>query len=285
MVSQEAMLSKFEADFKKQQSEMTNIIDTVLMAITDRITGALPSDIVNNPKLNVNFTSLVLSTRSYPMKDPQCSPKIHNSINAIKACSKQHNENDQTKIKTLIVNEVGTPTSKEPEDTLEDEFKDLHLNLPVLEVLAHAPIYNAIFNKNVEILELGQNGSVFIQGKMPKKKAKMAVGEGITWSVFGVKEIDLESEEVPYWTTLGRRESYGPRLSMDGIGDQTPFYARIDFLDHHLPGEWKIARDAKLIPFKDVLMFRKMIEFLEALPINLKGNMWESEDLIENPIN
>ncbi|GJZ27604.1 hypothetical protein Tco_0572251 [Tanacetum coccineum] len=44
MASQDARLSKFEADFKQQQSEMTNKIDTVLKAITDRITGALPSD-------------------------------------------------------------------------------------------------------------------------------------------------------------------------------------------------------------------------------------------------
>nr|GEZ35016.1 MAK10-like protein [Tanacetum cinerariifolium] len=42
--SQDAKLSKFEADFKQQQSEMTNIIDTVLKAITDRIAGALTSD-------------------------------------------------------------------------------------------------------------------------------------------------------------------------------------------------------------------------------------------------
>nr|GFB18861.1 MAK10-like protein [Tanacetum cinerariifolium] len=35
--SQDATLSKFESDFKQQQSKMTNIIDTVLKAITDRI--------------------------------------------------------------------------------------------------------------------------------------------------------------------------------------------------------------------------------------------------------
>ncbi|GJY61303.1 MAK10-like protein [Tanacetum coccineum] len=296
-----------------------------------------------------------------------------------------------------MVNEVGTPRSKEPEQTLEDEFNDLHLNLPVLEVLAHAPMYNIILDKYVEILELGKNRSTFIHCKMPKKikdprlftlpcrlgnsepfdtladlgsyvnliplylfkkltiglledtdhvfgladgttsypvgviknvevyigrlklledffvidmkkdpetpllvgrgflvtasamidcrKAKIAVGEGITRSVFKVKEINLESEEVPYWTTLGRRESYGPRLSMDGIGSQTPFYVIKDFLDHHLPREWEIARDAKLNPFKDVLLFRKMVEILGDLPINFKGNMWELEDLIENPIN
>ncbi|GKA39381.1 hypothetical protein Tco_0731932 [Tanacetum coccineum] len=44
MASQDARLSKFEADFKQQQSKMTNKIDTVLKAITDRIAGALPSD-------------------------------------------------------------------------------------------------------------------------------------------------------------------------------------------------------------------------------------------------
>ncbi|GJU94573.1 hypothetical protein Tco_1319329 [Tanacetum coccineum] len=70
MASQDARLSKFEADFKQQQSEMTNKIDTVLKAITDRIAGALPSDTVKNPKLS---TSLVLSARSYPNIDPQCS--------------------------------------------------------------------------------------------------------------------------------------------------------------------------------------------------------------------
>ncbi|GKD36564.1 hypothetical protein Tco_1252073 [Tanacetum coccineum] len=52
--SQDARLSKFEADFKQQQREMTNKIDTVLKAITDRIAGALPSDTVKNPKLSTS---------------------------------------------------------------------------------------------------------------------------------------------------------------------------------------------------------------------------------------
>ncbi|GKG16596.1 hypothetical protein Tco_0361553, partial [Tanacetum coccineum] len=71
IASQDARLSKFEDDFKQQQSKMTNKIDTVLKSITDRITGALPSDTVKNPKLNVNSTTSVLSARSYPTKDPQ----------------------------------------------------------------------------------------------------------------------------------------------------------------------------------------------------------------------
>ncbi|GKE24342.1 hypothetical protein Tco_1435854, partial [Tanacetum coccineum] len=83
--------------------------------------------------------------------------------------------------------------------------------------------------------------------------AKIAVGEGITRSVFGVKGIELGQEEAPYWTTLGKRESYKLRPSTDGVGAQTLYYARKDFLDCHLPREWEIARDAKINPFKDVL--------------------------------
>ncbi|GJU82328.1 hypothetical protein Tco_1284693 [Tanacetum coccineum] len=56
----EARLSKFEADFKRQQGEMTNKIDTMLKAITDQIAGILPNDTVKNPKLG---THLVLSAQ------------------------------------------------------------------------------------------------------------------------------------------------------------------------------------------------------------------------------
>ncbi|GKA75768.1 hypothetical protein Tco_0782146, partial [Tanacetum coccineum] len=66
MASQDARLSKFETDFKRQQSEMTNKIDTVLKAITDQITGTLPSDTVKNPKLR---THPVLSARTDKLKN------------------------------------------------------------------------------------------------------------------------------------------------------------------------------------------------------------------------
>ncbi|GJZ41671.1 MAK10-like protein [Tanacetum coccineum] len=289
MASQDARLSKFEADFKQQQSEMTNKINTVLKAITDRIARALPSDTVKNPKLSTSPEENISQT-SLP----------------------------QTEM------EIETQQPKEPELTLEDEFKDLHLNLPVLEVLAHAPIYNAILDKYVENLELGKNRSAFVQDvevhignlkllndfyvidmkKDPKtpllvgrgflgtanaiidcRMAKIAVGEGITRSLFSVKGVNLGEEEAPYWTTLGKMKSYKPRPNSDGVGARTSYYARKDFLDCHLPEEWKIARDVELNPFKDTLVFRRMVEFLGAIPINLKSNMWESEDLIKNPIN
>ncbi|GJV63028.1 hypothetical protein Tco_1473856 [Tanacetum coccineum] len=70
MASQDARLSKFEANFKQQQSEITNKIDTVLKAITDRIMGALPSDTVKNLKLNVNSATSVFSACSYSIEDP-----------------------------------------------------------------------------------------------------------------------------------------------------------------------------------------------------------------------
>nr|GEU55324.1 hypothetical protein [Tanacetum cinerariifolium] len=80
-------------------------------------------------------------------------------------------------------------------------------------------------------------------------------------------------EEAPYWNTHGKRESYKPRPSTNGVGAQITYYARKDFLDCHLPGEWEIAKDVEINPFKDVLVLRRMVEILGAIPINLKSNM------------
>ncbi|GJZ53311.1 MAK10-like protein [Tanacetum coccineum] len=133
---------------KQEQSEMNNKIDTVLKAITDQIAGTLPGGTVKNPKLGI---TPVLSARSYPIIDPQCSSHPSTSINTIKV-----HFNDAI---------IEPQQLEEPEPTLEDEFKDLHLNLPVLKFLAHAPIYNAILDKYVGSLELGKNGSAFVQGE------------------------------------------------------------------------------------------------------------------------
>ncbi|GJU96433.1 MAK10-like protein [Tanacetum coccineum] len=227
MASQDARLSKFEADFKQQQSEMTNKIDTMLKAITDRIAGALPSDTVKNPKLS---TTLVLSARSYPTIDPQCSSHPSNSINAIKAHFKEAIISQKSLWQLKIETELQQP--EEPEPTLEDEFQDLHLNLPLnIELLEET---NHIFGladrtksypvgivKDVEVhigkLKLLNDFYVIDMKKDPDtpllvgrgflatanaiidcKMAKIAVGEGITRSVFGVKGVDLGEEEAPY---------------------------------------------------------------------------------------
>ncbi|GJR41355.1 hypothetical protein Tco_1217039 [Tanacetum coccineum] len=102
------------------------------------------------------------------------------------------------------------------------------------------------------------------------KKAKIAVGEGITRSIFGVKEIGLGHVDTPYWTTLAKRKSYESRPSTNYIGARPPYYLEKDFMKDHLPEELEIARDAELNPFKDVLVFRKLVEFLGAIPINPK---------------
>ncbi|GJY19752.1 MAK10-like protein [Tanacetum coccineum] len=117
MASQDARLSKFEANFKQQESWMTNKIDIVLKAITDRIAGILPSNTVKNPKLS---TSPVSSARSYPMIDPQCSSHPFTSINAIKAHPKEANISQTSLLQPMIKIEPQQP--QEPEPTLEDEF-------------------------------------------------------------------------------------------------------------------------------------------------------------------
>nr|GEV34746.1 zinc finger, CCHC-type [Tanacetum cinerariifolium]GEW95142.1 zinc finger, CCHC-type [Tanacetum cinerariifolium] len=85
---------------------------------------------------------------------PRRTEKLLNDI-LIQKCSNEsnHSQKDQPQ----PVTEIKTQQPEEPEQTLEDEFKNLHLNLPVLEVLAHAPMYNAILDKYVESLELGKN--------------------------------------------------------------------------------------------------------------------------------
>ncbi|GJR25942.1 MAK10-like protein [Tanacetum coccineum] len=386
-VSTHAKTSRFEADFKQYQSEVTNKLDAFLKAFNDQMTWLLPSDTVKNPKLNTNPTS---SARSHPAGDPQSSSNSFKLVNAIDVSlcgwseiwsirriqglgygvsgvswSRDHAQirhifldgygvlvvrTDQFQVNTLTVSENETPTLKEPKKTLEDEFADLHLNRPVLEVLAHVPMYDALLDKYIVSLELGENGSEYIQSIAPEKikdpglfilpcrlgdskpfdtladlgscvnllplklfkklkvgllevtddvlgladgtksypvgivrnvhvgklklfedfhvvhmereptcpllvgrgflatanavidckKAKIAIGEGLTRSIFGVKELDFGDDNEAYWTTIGKRASYKPRNSKDGIG---------------------------------------------SIPINLKGNMWESEDLIENPIN
>ncbi|GJZ93095.1 hypothetical protein Tco_0665160 [Tanacetum coccineum] len=117
VASQDARLSKFEADFKRKQSEMTNKIDTVLEGITDRLAGSLPSDTVKNLKLS---TSPVLSARSYPTIDPQCPSHPSTSINAIKTCSMKSNISQTSQLQTGMG--IGTQQPEEPEPTLEDEF-------------------------------------------------------------------------------------------------------------------------------------------------------------------
>ncbi|GJX91048.1 MAK10-like protein [Tanacetum coccineum] len=316
MASQDAKLSKFEADFKQQQSEMTNKIETMLKATTDRLVGSLLSDTVKNSKLS---TSLVLSARSYPTIDPQCSSHPSTSINAIKTCSTKVNISQTSQLQTGVG--IGTQQLDRHEPTIEDEFQDLHLNLPVLEVLAPTPIYNAILDKYVESLELGKNGSPFVQGEVSTKMEDSGLftlpcrlGDSkpfdtladlgscvniIPLYLFKKLNIRLLKETDHIFGLADGTKSYPDGIVKDVkvhigklkllndfyiidmkkdletlflVGAQTPYYARKDFLDCHLPREWEIARDAEINPFKDVLRFRRM----EKPPINGDGE-WHAK--------
>ncbi|GJV69087.1 hypothetical protein Tco_1484596 [Tanacetum coccineum] len=120
------------------------------------------------------------------------------------------------------------------------------------------PMYNAILDKYVESLELGKNRLAFVQGEMPKKM-----------------------EDLGLFTLPCRLGDSKPFDTLDDLGScvniiplcPNPYYVRKEFMDWHLPGEWEITSDAELNPFKDALVFRGMVEFLGALPINLKGNL------------
>ena len=110
---------------------MTNKIDFVLKAINDREMGALHSNTVKNPKLNVN----VISSVSSPSSRPQ-----YYSDNSMSKCFKQTQiipKDHETKTSnTDVVDKIiETP----PTQNLDDEFKELHLERPVIDVLARAP--------------------------------------------------------------------------------------------------------------------------------------------------
>ncbi|GJV31589.1 hypothetical protein Tco_1391989 [Tanacetum coccineum] len=146
LTKRNAKTSRFEADFKQYHSEVTNKLDAFLKAIQYQMTMSTPKWIRST---NVFFKS----------------------VNAIQTCFKSAtcDKKDQLQINTLRVNESETPTLKEPEKTLEDEFVDLHLNLPVLELLAHVLMYDALLDKYIISLELAKNGSEYIQSVAPER--------------------------------------------------------------------------------------------------------------------
>nr|GEW78921.1 MAK10-like protein [Tanacetum cinerariifolium] len=91
---------------------MTNKIDTVLKANTNRIAGALPSDMIKNSKLS---TSPVLSAHSYPNMDPQCSNHIHGLIDTITIYFEKQSNSYEEK-------------AKENEEEEKDNPKNIHVN-------------------------------------------------------------------------------------------------------------------------------------------------------------
>ncbi|GKA15495.1 MAK10-like protein [Tanacetum coccineum] len=210
---------------------------------------------------------------------------------------------------------------EEPEPTLKDEFQDLHLNLPVLEVLAHAPIYNAILDKYVESLKLGKNGSAFIPGEILAKiedpglfSLPCRLGDSKPFDTLA----DLGScvNIIPLY--LFKKLNIGLLEETDhifGLADETKSYpvGIVKDVEVHI-GKLKLLNDFYVIDMKKHLKTPLLVGrgFLAttnavidcrmtkitvregigvkgvdigAIPINLKCNMWESEDLVKKPIN
>ncbi|GJX97129.1 MAK10-like protein [Tanacetum coccineum] len=302
-------LSKFEADFKQQQGEMTNKIDTVLKAINDRIMRALPSDTVKKPKLNVNPTSIVLSI----LLEVLAHALIYNTMLDKYVESLELGKNRSAFIQGKMPEKMKDsglftfPCSlgdAKPFDTLANLgscvnliplylFKKLKIGL--LEETDHVfgledgtKSYPVGIIKNVEVhigkLKLIDDFYVIDMDKDPI--TLLLVGRGFLATANATNRGVGDCQSGFWWDKVckgvGRQRE--KKREQYGIGVRTPYYAKKDFTDYHLPGEWKIARDVELNPFKDVLVFRRMVEFLGVIPINLKRNMWESEDLIENRI-
>ncbi|GJV82822.1 MAK10-like protein [Tanacetum coccineum] len=223
--------------------------------------------------------------------------------------------------------EIEPQQPEEPRPTLENEFKDLHFNLPVLEVLAHAPIYNAILDKYVESLKLGKNRSAFVQGEIPAKMGdpglftlpcrlgdskpfdtladlgscdmykdvEVHIGKLKLFNDFYVLDMKKDPES-PLLVGRGFLATANTvidcRMAKIAVGEGIFRSPKLEKGNPINPGlAWTelvhggISRGVELNPFKDTLVFRRMVEFLGAIPINLKCNMWESKDLIKKPIN
>nr|GEW47736.1 hypothetical protein [Tanacetum cinerariifolium] len=165
-------------------------------------------------------------------------------------------------------------------------------------------MYNTILDRYVETLELSKNGSAFIQSEMPKKIKDprlfilpCKLGDSKPFVTLS----DLESNVEVYVGKLKLLEDFyvidmendhmcpliigrGFLATASAVIDCKKSKIGKDFMDNHVPEEWEIVRDTKLNSFKVVLVFRKMVEFLGAKPINFKENIWESEDMIKNKI-
>ncbi|GJY15366.1 zinc finger, CCHC-type containing protein [Tanacetum coccineum] len=198
------ILSQDEPLTNRPVNEMTNKIDIALKAITDRIAGALPTDMVKNSKLS---TSLVLSPRSYLNMDPQYSNHIHGSIKAVTIHPDQQSDSYDDK-------------AKENEEEEKDNPENIHSNSstppdPSVSFITEKVLkLNSFFESlglvpQLSITELvctkGDDGDViFDEKKLESRKAHLLKDKQIpsvgvldevfsTWMAFGGNTRDLGS--------------------------------------------------------------------------------------------
>ncbi|GJW78449.1 MAK10-like protein [Tanacetum coccineum] len=183
MASKDAKISRFEGDFKQYQSEVTNKLDIFLKAFNDQMTGVLPSDTVKNPKLNTNLTSLGDS-------------KPFDTLADLGSC----------------VNLLPLKLFKELKVGLVEETDD------IIGLADGTKSYPIRIVKTVEVhvgkLKLFKDFHVVDMEIEPT--CPLLEGRGFLATTNA--ELDFGEDNVPYWTTIGKRESYKPQTSKDGIG-------------------------------------------------------------------
>ncbi|GKC05038.1 MAK10-like protein [Tanacetum coccineum] len=213
MASQDARLSKFEADFKQQQGEMTNKTDTG---------DSKPFDTLADLGSCVNIIPLYLFKKL--------------NIRLLEEADHIFGLADGTKSYPVGI------------------VKDVEVHIGKLKLLNDFYVLDMKKDPETPLL-VGRGFLASANAVIDCRMTKIAVGEEITMSVFDLKGVDL-----------------------DGVGAQSPYYARRDFLDCHLPREWEISRDVELNPFKDTLVFRRM----DKPPKNGDGS-WHAKIRLSDP--
>ncbi|GJY61664.1 MAK10-like protein [Tanacetum coccineum] len=189
MASQDARLSKFEGDFKQQQSEMTNKINTFLKAIDDRMPIALLSDTVKKSKLNVNPTSSVSLGDSKPF---DILAGLGSCMNLIPLYLFK-------KLRIGLVEEtdnvfgLADRTKSYPVEIV----RNVEVHIGKLKLLQDFYVIDMEKDPTCPLL-VGRGFLATASAVIDCRKVKIAIGEGITRSIFGVKEINLGDEDVPY---------------------------------------------------------------------------------------
>ncbi|GKA74244.1 hypothetical protein Tco_0780546 [Tanacetum coccineum] len=258
MASQDARLSKFEADFKQQQSEMTNKIDTVLKAIIDRIAGALPSDTVKNPKLSA---SLVLSARSYPNMDSQCSNHVQGSINTITIHSeKQSDSYDEN--------------AKENEKEEKDSLENIHVNPSTPPDLLVAFITEKGDDGEVMFIELirknddssegepEEEGSTTTEGLWNSSLGKIYLGEDVVVISSDKVEGSVDWNSMKFQDTANKAYDVEINLRVEENMISNEYVVKL-CLEHKVKRGNKIVKKELIVALRGEIYFVKFIINLE----------------------
>ncbi|GJZ83132.1 hypothetical protein Tco_0648305 [Tanacetum coccineum] len=248
-------LTHLKTQLEQQQDDMIGKINLLWKTISEKLNDASSSENAGNSMVPKSITAISHDEREELRKKGIKSPSKFLSPKYLSPASiKELNKNSSSPKRVHFINSIvilSTDNDTEEEYVSSTNTCDL----------------------NLDGMVKGKKG-VKEQGKEENEmETDMEVDEVI------------EKEESEFETNEEVKEILEEEEDDEDGENFNLFPTMEDFLDCNLPEEWEIARDVELNPFKDTLVFRRMVEFLGAIPINLKSSMWESESLIENPIN